>query len=213
MVYNQLAFNTVDYLLLLILVLCALSGARQGFINSLGSVTAFIASLVLAVFFYDDLAISLERYVGLISSLDNFMREHAPLRVLGIPYALLVKGYNIYDSVNYLAFWFVRAACFLIIALTSRQLIWLVLGWFEDAVTTPGSTAAVNKLMGMALAMAQGVIVITLLALFTLPVLRALAQMGGDGALALLAGLNHSVIISRMMELYQWGYSALGLKV
>lgn len=213
MVSGQVAFNTVDYLLLFILLLCALSGVRQGFILSLGNVITFIASLALAVVFYDDLAISLERHVGIVSTLDSFLREHAPLQVLGIPYALMVKGYSIYDSLHYLAFWLVRAACFLIIALTSRQLIWLALGWFEDLIVTGPTTTSVNKYMGMLLAVAQGVVVILLLILFLQPVLQAMAQMGGDGAQALLTVLNDSVLVSCIMDLYQWGYSILSLQV
>lgn len=213
MVSGQLGLNTVDYLLLFILALCAWSGVRQGFVLSLGNVITFVASLTLAVLFYDDLSISLERSVGLISALDSFLREHAPLRVLGIPYGLFVKGYGVNDSLHYLAYWLVRAACFVIIVLTSRQVLWLSLGWFEDVITAWPGTSSMNKLLGMALALAQGIVVLTLLTLFALPVLQAMAQMGGDGALALLDGLNHSVLISRMRELYQWGYSTLGLQV
>ncbi|HCF49875.1 MAG TPA: hypothetical protein DER60_06315 [Syntrophomonas sp.] len=210
MVPSLLTFNTVDYLLLLILVLCALTGLRQGFVMTVGSVITFVASIVLAVFYYDDLSIYMERSVGIVSKLDHFLSEHAPLQALGIPYSFLVKGYTIEEALHSLANWLVRLACFLVIALTSRQLIWLSLGWFENLINVgPGST--LNRLLGTVLAVLQGAIVLTVLICFALPVLQTVAQMGVDGAGVLLSSLNQSVLVSWMTEAYRWGQAALGI--
>mgnify|MGYP001225580272 FL=1 len=206
------AFNTIDYVLLLILVLCALTGLKQGFVMTVGGIVTFVLSIVLAIFYYDDLSVYLDSNVGITSKLDQFLSEHTPLKTLGIPYNLMVKGLTIEEAVHNLAYWLVRALCFVLIALTSRQLLWLALGWLEKLINLgPGS--AVNRLLGTVLAVLQGVVVLTLVFWFTLPVLEAASAVGIEEAGLLQDYMNQSVLVTWMRAAYDWGQHTLGLEV
>jgi len=209
---SLMTFNIIDYVLLLILVLCALIGLRHGFVMTVGGVITFVGSIVLAIFYYDNFSVYLERSIGITSRLDQFLSEHAPLRTLGIPYNLVVKGITIQEAINNLASWLVRALCFVLIALTSRQLIWLALDWLEK-LTDFGPGSALNRLLGTVLAVLQGLVVLTLLAWFTVPILQAVATVGFEEVEFLLTSMNQSVLVTWMMHAYDWGQQTLGLQV
>lgn len=212
MVRSLLVFNMVDYLLLLIMVLCALSGLRQGFIMAAGRIITVIIGLALAFYYYNDLTMYMERSLGLISMLDQFLRDQTPLKALATPYRLFVPGFAIDDSLRYLAYWLVSAACFLLLLISSSQLLKLCFAWFQG-LTSISLVSGINQLMGTVLALLQGIFIVCLLVGFTVPVLHTAAQTGFHGASVLLFHLNNSVLTNWLLEAYHWGQVTLGFEV
>lgn len=212
MVHGLPVLNMVDYLLLSVAALCAISGLRQGFITVVGKTVSIIIGLVLAFYYYDDFTAYIEHSLGLVTKLDQFLRVQIPFTALVTPDSPFVPGSGYLDPLNGLARWVVSAICFLLLLVGSSQLIKFGFACFKG-LTSIGLVSGINHLLGMTLALLQGILIACVLVGFTVPVIHYAAQMGMHSASVLLFHLNNSVLVTELIQAFHWGQAVLGFKV
>ncbi|MDK2822762.1 MAG: hypothetical protein PWQ67_2040 [Clostridia bacterium] len=74
-------FNFIDFAIIILLILGAFNGYRQGFIGSLVGFLGSIVALLLSIKFYKPFAGLLNEKFGILSSIHGFLSEHLPLPV------------------------------------------------------------------------------------------------------------------------------------
>ncbi|MFZ5945012.1 MAG: CvpA family protein [Bacillota bacterium] len=72
-------FNFIDFAIIILLMLGALNGFRQGFIGSLVGFLGSIAALLISIKYYKPFAGLLNEKFGILSGIHGFLTEHLPL--------------------------------------------------------------------------------------------------------------------------------------
>ncbi len=208
------AFNTVDYLLLLIMALCALNGLRQGFMVLASRIISVIFGLGLAFYYYDDLTAYAEQNLGLVSGLDQFLRNQIPFAAWGNPYDFLspTPGFSVGELLQNLAYGVVSVGCFMLLWLGGSQLLKILFACLRGRPSV-SLVAGINHLLGMLLSLLQFAVVACLLFGLILPLIQTAAQAGFHWASLWMFHLNNSVLVGGFLQLYHWGHSALGFEV
>ncbi|KJS20034.1 MAG: hypothetical protein VR72_16475 [Clostridiaceae bacterium BRH_c20a] len=74
-----MGFNFIDFAIIILMLLGALNGFRQGFIGSIVGFLGSIVALLLSVKFYKTFAGLLDGKFGILSGIYGFLAEHMPL--------------------------------------------------------------------------------------------------------------------------------------
>jgi len=135
-------WNTVDYVIIALIVISGISGFKQGFIKAAGSLVGMLAGLLLAYVYYGQCALYLEEYYGVSSALANVIRGKVPIAVASVDTSL--AGIEFSDTAQYLAYLIIMAASFLAIYLLSSRVL-LICGAALTTVFSWGVLAAANK--------------------------------------------------------------------
>lgn len=202
-------WNTVDYLIIALIVLSGISGFKQGFIKAVGSLVGMLAGLLLAYVYYGQCALYLEEYYGVSSALANVIRGRVPITVVSIDTSL--AGIEFADTAQYLAYLIIMAVSFIAIYLLSSRVL-LILWNGLDHLFSWGILAAANKALGMILIILKTIVVLVIITGLIYPALEMASRMGIYFSLIAFQGLEQSVLTAYLLSCFALLKDILSLK-
>ncbi len=196
-----MGMNVVDYFIIAILILSAVSGFNKGLINAVGNIISLLAGILLAVVYYANFASYMQEYYGLTTALSELIRSKMPLSVANIGSSILTNGMNFEDAAHYLAYLLILALSFLVIFFLSSKII-QVLWSGLDSLFSWGWLSSINRLLGMVLAVAKSLIILTIILGLMYPALVLASGMGFYIVLPVVDALDESIATAYMLQTY-----------
>ncbi len=203
-------WNTVDYMIMALIIISAISGFKQGFIKAIGSLVSMLAGLLLAYVYYGQCALYLEEYYGVSSALANVIRGKVAITVVSIDTSL--AGIEFADTAQYLAYLIIMAASFIAIYLLSSRVL-LILWSGLDHLFSWGILAAANKVLGMILIIFKTTVVLVITIGLVYPALEMASRMGIYFSLIAFQGLEQSVLSVYLLSCFGLLKDIISLKL
>jgi hypothetical protein len=163
-------FNSLDYIIIAILLLSGLIGYKRGFIASVGGIVSTLVGVGIAFLYRNDAAAYLQEHYGVVSSLASALKKRMPISAWGsnqhIPLSSL-PGLNeglayIHRQFMELAYLLVVALCFLLLYMMSSYLIKFIFVILEKLFLW-GILGGMNQLAGAGTIMTQNFIIMAAL--------------------------------------------------
>lgn len=203
-------FNLLDYLILSMLFLSGFLGLRRGLMMAAGRITSYVVGIGLALNYYDDLALYLEDYYELTTSLAEVIRNKTPIEAFSVQHQVMKASLSYADTAQYLAYLTIALICFLVILVICSQLLQLAWNWLESMFSV-GVLAGINHVLGVVLALLQTGTILTVIVGLAYPAIELASQMGFYSAIFALDHMNSSVTVNWMLNLFRIFQSMLGV--
>lgn len=172
--------NPVDYIIIAVLLGSLYTGYRQGMIGAVGSIVGFIVALLLAGFFYHDLANILDHAFNISTAIAEGLRAKFPLATLA-PEASAVNLPQVEalydDTAAFLAGNLLLIISFMLILVVGSLALRIV----SRSVNTllDGTVfAGVNRGLGAAVVLVKNVLIMAVILGLILPSLQLGSSMG-----------------------------------
>ncbi len=208
--------NLLDYFIIGIVIISALTGLRRGFLDALGGIVGIIAASIGAFVYYDDFAALLEEKFGVGTVIAGIIRDKLPMPAVstepGLVHNYLSSGLINADPAQHLAQLLLMIMSFFLIILAVCATVKLLFKALE-AVFSHGFLDWVNRVMGMILAIAKNMLIVTLILGIVYPLLEAAAKMGLQGALNAVVYINSSIMAAKMLNAFMIFKAVMGLSV
>ncbi len=204
--------NWLDWVLLVIIILSAWQGLRKGFLAGIARLLGLVLGLAAAFAGYGALADYLDRQWGWGNAIAAFFAEHLPQGVLQVLYdrlplagdypavilpeqviieEMLAAAHGVADFIlNIIAFTMLFLVVFLLVVLVMR----IFAGAVEHSFLSP-----LDRLGGLLLGAARGILVVIIVAVLLEPVLASGALAGGEVSGVLGRAATGSLFVS-----YAW---------
>ncbi|MEN6324850.1 MAG: CvpA family protein [Syntrophomonas sp.] len=196
-------FNLLDYGIITILLLSAITGLRRGFIDALGGILSTVLALVAAVLYFGDGAAYLERYFGLGSLLTTLIKDKVPVLALSPDQSILGQGLlaapAVTDPAHYLAQLLVAAVAFLLVFGLASVVLKLVFACLNSLFSL-GMLGGVNRIMGMLLVLIKNLLILVIIFGVAYEPIYLAARMGWDWAGIATGYMNKSVLTAGLMD-------------
>ncbi|MGE5404329.1 MAG: CvpA family protein [Candidatus Saccharibacteria bacterium] len=199
--------NALDWILLLVILIAAVSGFRKGFIKCLGGVVAVIAGTLCALAFWDPVTMYLQDNYQLITLVSEKITPN-----LTVPAFDSIEGLvpSLFDSVQYayqglayhVARLLVSAGIFILLAFLVGlfvRFLWRLL----DMIFEWGILGAANKISGLVFEVTKAVLIMTLTIGLANPVIAALARTQVPQAVSAQGYINGSFLVPYLESLYE----------
>lgn len=205
--------NLLDYIIAIFLASGLISGFRQGFVRALGGIVGALAGIILALAYYDNLALYMEDYYGVITLIADFIREKLFLTSIPAMYIFdslpFWHGGKEADVAYYLASFLVLFLSFVILFVILSRLAGFL--WNQlDIVFIAGFLAGINRLAGMLLALAKNFVILAVFLSFLTPFINAGADIGISSLFILRQGIENSyfanIIFKVLNEIKTWWF-------
>ncbi len=206
-----MGMNAFDYFVIAILILSAVSGFNKGFINAVGNIISLAAGILLAVVYYDSFASYLQEYYGLITALSEVIRSKIPLTVINMESTILINGMDFDDAAHYLAYLLILAVSFIVIFLLSSKIVQMLWSGLDNLFSW-GWLSSINRLLGMVLAVAKNLIVLTIILGLLYPALVLASGMGFYIILSVVDAMDKSITAAYMLQTYAMLKDLAGIK-
>lgn len=198
--------NLVDCFIIAIIVLSLASGFRQGLIKALGGIIGIAAGVILASAYYDNLALYLEDYYGIITRLADFFREKLffaslPVGAGFIPDPSLAR-FAAGDIAYYLASFLVLGLSFLLLFLFLSKIVRFFWNGL-DQVFMAGFLEGINRIAGMAVVSIKNLIIIMVFLGFLLPWIKTGSDIGIATFMIVEQGINNSYLAGIMLGIFE----------
>lgn len=198
--------NTLDYLVLTLLVVSALSGYYRGLLSVLGGLASTLVALFIAIVYRHELALYLEEKFGLITLLAKAMAEKIPQ-----PAWSDAPARDILPSLKTLPFVqeqlanfaqiIVAAICFIllyIIISKGLRLLWKLL----EAPFYKGILGSINRLAGMLLLVAKNLLLMAVALGILVPFVKSGVGMGITGLINTSLWIDRSCTAPYLLDLF-----------
>ncbi|MGE5415394.1 MAG: CvpA family protein [Acidobacteriota bacterium] len=199
--------NTLDWILLLVVLIAAVSGFRKGFVKCLGGVVAVVAGTVCALSFWDPVTMYLQDNYQLITLVSQKITPN-----LTLPTFDNIEGLvpTLFDSVSYayqglayhVARLIVSAGVFILLAFLVGFLIrflWRLL----EMIFEWGILGAANKITGLLFEVTKAVLIMTLTIGIATPVVNALSRTEVSEAVIAQGYIKDSALVPYLESLYE----------
>jgi uncharacterized membrane protein required for colicin V production len=163
-------FNSLDYMIIAVLLLSGFMGYRRGFIASVGGIVGTLLGLGIAFLYRDDAVAYLQEHYGLVSSLTTVLEKRMPISVWGsnqlTPLSSL-PGINeglayVHRQFTELAYLLVMALCFLLLYMISSYLIKFFCAILEKLFLS-GILGGMNQVAGAGTIITQNICIMAAL--------------------------------------------------
>lgn len=196
-------FNLLDYAIIAILLLSALTGLRRGFIDALGSMLSTVLALVVAVLYFGDCASYLEKYFGLGNLLTTLIKDKVPVLAFSLDQSILGHGLLAAPAINdpayYLAQLLVAAAGFLLVFGLASMVLKLLFACLNSLFSL-GLLGGVNRIMGMLLVLIKNLLILVIILGVAYEPIYLAARMGWDWAGIASGYMNNSILTAKLMD-------------
>lgn len=210
-----MSFNLVDYFIIAVILLSAVSGLYQGLVKAVGGMISIIAGILAAALYYDDCLVYLEQSFGVVSLLAEMIRNRMPITALSIvpDFSNIVRPNMAYaDTAHWLANIILIGVCFILIFLISSKL--LNLFWkLIDSLFSWGLLSWINRIMGMVLVVFKNMVIMAVITGLLYPSIELAGKMGFDKALAFSGYIDRSIMADNLIILFNLLKGMLGLNV
>ncbi|PKM78736.1 MAG: hypothetical protein CVU90_00185 [Firmicutes bacterium HGW-Firmicutes-15] len=165
-----MGFNSLDYIIIAVLLLSGLIGYKKGFIASVGGIISTLVGVGVAFLYRNDAAVYLQEHYGVVSSLATTLEKHMPISAWSskqpIPLASL-PGLNeglayIHRQFMEMAYMLVGALCFLLLYMISSYLIKMLCAILEKMFLW-GILGGMNQVAGAGTIITQNIIIMAAL--------------------------------------------------
>ncbi|SHH18478.1 Colicin V production protein [Thermosyntropha lipolytica DSM 11003] len=198
-------FNWVDYIILIFLVGSLFAGFKQGFIKALSGIIGLAAGLILAWAYYDNLALYMEDYYGVITLMADFLRERLFLTALpaagigeGVPF---LPGRQEADIAYSLASFLLLALSFMVLLIIGSRVVRFLWSYL-DIIFMTGFWAGLNRLAGMMVVLLKNVVILAVAFVFLTPFVRYGAALGIGSLLLLEQGIDNSYLANIIFKAF-----------
>ncbi|MGE5396397.1 MAG: CvpA family protein [Chitinophagales bacterium] len=198
--------DTLDWLLLAVLILAAINGFRKGLIKSIGGVFSLVVGIWCAVQWWQPITQYLEKNYSVVTTLSVSIAKHIPFPVLddtgGLVPLLFKSSLYAYQGMPYhISRVLVSAAVFLLtvsIIAGLTMAIWHIL----SVVFEWGILGMVNRVGGVAFEVSKVVLVLTILVGVLNPVMQAAARAKLEWAILAMEYMDSSVLVPYLESLF-----------
>ncbi len=198
-------FNLLDYIIIAILFLSAITGFRQGFIEALGGMLSTVLALLAAILCYDQLALYLEQNFGLSTILANFIKQKLPILTLSMDQNMLVQGLLaiplLTDPAHYLARLLLAAAGFLLVFVLASFVLKLIFAALNSFLSW-GLLGGLNRIAGMTLVLIKNLLIMAILFGVSYQPIDLAARMGWSWAGTAMGYMSNSILIASFMDVF-----------
>lgn len=200
-------FNTLDWVIISLLVLAAVLGFKKGFIKSAGAVVSVIAGLLAALTFWEPAVLYLEKNYMIISGLNETIQKVLPIPTFdnleGMVPSLFESARYAYQGATYhVARLIVSALAFVLILLVAAgilKLVWSILSILFDW----GIMGTINRLGGTAFELAKGVLILSIIVGIAVPIIKSTARTGLPSAVNAQTYLATSTLVPYLDSIFQ----------
>ncbi|MDD3363452.1 MAG: CvpA family protein [Syntrophomonas sp.] len=204
-----MGFNSLDYIIIAILLISGLIGYKRGFVASVGGIISTLVGVGIAFLYRDDAAAYLQEHFGVVSSLAAALEKRMPISAWSsnqpIPLSSL-PGLNeglayIHRQFTELAYLLVVALCFLLLYMISSYLIKFFCMILEKMFLW-GILGGMNQLAGAGTIITQNIIIIAvLLGVFNSP-LGLGAKIGINGISQATGYIQGSALVPYLLKVF-----------
>ncbi len=212
---DQMHMNTLDYLILTLLVVSALTGYYRGLMSVLGGFASTLIALLIAIVYRKELALYLEKKFGLISLLSETMADKIPQ-----PAWADSPAKDILPSIKTLPFVQEQLANFaqMIVVAISFILLYIIISkglrliWkLLEAPFYKGILGRINRLAGMLLLVAKNLLLMAVLLGILYPFVKSGVGMGITGLMNTSLWIDQSWTAPYLLNIFAGLESLLGL--
>lgn len=214
-------FNELDYIIILLLILSAISGYRKGLFLAVGSLVAVILAIGVAKYYRLYIVAYLNNKFNVANNLANFLEERLHIMAWNpINYNLhdlensLLYQDNLFNEINnflgsfageinpalYIADVLINVIVFLTVFLLMAALI-NSLFTFINFIVMRSPLAFVNRIMGIAVALLKTIIIIIVCVSLITPLIKGGTYLGWEGAIMSIQYINSSYFINAMKDI------------
>ncbi len=212
---DQIQMNTLDYIILALLGVSALSGFYRGLLSVLGGFARTLFALFIAVVYRNEMALYLEKEFGLITLLSQTMAEKIPQPALGgSPAGEFLPSIKALPFVQEQLFNFAQlivvAISFVllyIIISKGLRLIWKLL----EAPFYKGVLGWINRVAGMLVLVAKNLLLLAVVLGVLVPFIKSGVGMGITGIMNTSLWIDQSWTAPYLLNLFAGMESLLGL--
>lgn len=202
-------FNTLDYLIILNIVVSVLIGYQKGLMRSLGGIVSTLAGLGAAFLLRDPAANYLQVHFDLVNDLTAWL-EKKILHTAGVSgqpgmlssLPVVNEGIAaIHRQITEFSYLLVAALCFLAIYMISSHLLKFICA-ILDKIVNRGIMSSVNHLGGLVIILAQNTIIMAVLAGILVSPLELGAKIGIKSAVWAEFYIGSSVLFPYLLKIF-----------
>ena len=203
---DQIYMNTLDYLILTLLGVSALSGFYRGLMSVLGGFASTLIALFIAIVYRNELALYLEKEFGLITLLSQTMADKIPQPALGgatagefLP-SIKTLPFVQEQLANFAHMVVVAISFILLYMIISKglRLIWKLL----EAPFYKGILGRINRFAGMLLLVAKNILLTAVVLGILYPFLKSGVGMGITGLINTNLWIDQSLTAPYLLNLF-----------
>jgi hypothetical protein len=201
-------FNSLDYIIIAVLLLSALTGLKKGFIAAVFGVISTLAGIGMAFLYRDQMAAYVQQHFGLVSSLAGVLEKRFPIAAwvsnqpILSPFSGLSGGLAyIHGQFMDLSYLLVGAICFLLIYMISSSSIKFV-GVIFEKMFHWAMLGGMNRVAGAGIVMFKNIIIMAVLTgVFYYP-LGLGTKMGINLASQAAVLIRESVLVPYLLQIF-----------
>lgn len=208
--------NLLDYFIIAVIFFSLVSGFRQGLIKALGGIIGITAGVILASAYYDNFALYLEDYYGIITRLADFFREKIffaslPVGAGFVPDPSLARFAG-GDIAYYLASFLVLGLSFVLMFLILSKIARILWNGLNEVFMT-GFLEGINRTAGMAAVLIKNLLIIIVFLGFLLPWIKTGSELGIAAFMLMEQAINDSYLAGIMLKIFEEAKRLVWLKV
>jgi len=212
---DQMHMNTLDYLILTLLGVSALSGFYRGLISVLGGFASTLIALFIAIVYRHDLALYLEKEFGLTTLFSQTMADKIPQPAWGgalagdILPSIKTLPFVQEQLTNFAQMFVVAISFVLLYIIISKglKLIWKIL----ETPFYQGILGGINRVAGMLLLVAKNILLIAVVMGILVPFIKSGVGMGITGLMNTGLWIDQSWTAPYLLNIFTGIESRLGL--
>ena len=212
---DQRHMNTLDYLILILLGVSALSGFYRGLMAVLGGFASTLIALFIAIVYRNELALYLEKEFGLITLLSQTMADKIPQPALGDSLAgdilpsIKTLPFVQEQLANFAQMIVVAIAFVLLYIIISKglRLIWKIL----EGPFYKGLLGGINRVGGMLLLIAKNLLLMAVVLGILVPFLNSGVGMSITGLMDTRLLIDQSWMAHYLLNFFTGMESLLGI--
>lgn len=216
---DNMDFNQLDYIIIIIILISALSGYRKGLFISVFSLVSLIVSLYLAFAYGKTVADYMESHFNLVEIISKYLEKNIPILVwnpsnfIGNTIDIFgdycegafVKICHLFSTADfylkpaqYLAKVLLTMGVFLLIFVLCYSILNIMIFIINKLIFRE---SAVNQMGGMVVSLGKTGLLLAIFLIVIVPLLKAGAYVGNQQAAWAMSYINNSILLNRLQEI------------
>lgn len=205
-------FNIVDYIILAILTISAISGFKRGFFASLGRMASTIMAIAAAFYYGKEFFIYLNNRFQLVDAVAEYLNQKLPVLIMArdsAPLSFILSPEKVTELTPQLAQLLVEPAAYIILFFLFNIMLSIVF-LSLNRLFSGRFLGGINRVSGLALLVLQSSLIITILLGIAMPPLEFAARLDIMGTSGLYYHLQDSCLVNYMTGWFDYLKNIIG---
>ena len=208
-------FNMVDYIILAILVVSAVTGFKRGFFASLGKIASTILAIGVSFYYGKDFLAYLNYEYQIVGKVAEYLNQKIPILVLThdsvlVPLSFIMPFESATELTQHLARLFVEPVAYIILFILTNIILSIVF-MFLNRLFSGRFLGGINRTAGMVLLLLKSALIIMIVLGLSMPPLEFAAQLDIMGASEFYSHLYNSYLTNYLMGWFEHFKSIIGI--